>query len=788
MMNELIKECIKDNSLIICPDSFKNSILDYMRENKLLTNGSFMTLEEFKKNKLFDYDVKTIKYVMERESLSLENAQELIDNLYYVENKDYHNDKLNHLVEVKEDLKKKGLLITNELFEKYLSNKDVTVCGYGKLDRFSKKITGTEGLSFVRNEKPYAIHTFDDKEEETEWLYNQIADLLRSGVDINNIYVLNASEEYESYFKRYNGYYGFTIDGSVKESVIGLEAIKGFKERINNSKEELYDYLVKLEDEDLKIQLINLLNKYCEYDLKDVEEFILHDLKELSVRSELREDVVSLAAIYQPFSDNDYVFMVGFNENVPVTARDTDYFSDKEKSLLGVSTSEQMNVLNKENILSYLSGINNLYLSYSKNDPFNEYNPSGLLEMMDHVEIKEEERFEYCDSLNRQKYAIRLDTLNKYDEQDQELMSDLFSTYGTNEYLSYDNSFKGLTDKQINDLKEVYLSYSSMNGFYECQFKYYLDRVVKVMRDEGNFNTKLGNICHEVLKDSLKEGFDFEESWQRNCEKFGQDLKASEEFFLNRTKGELETDIAIIRQQQENSLFTAAEGERKIEVDVAPGIHFIGYIDKIMVLQKEDKLIVCIVDYKTGSSAKIDRKLMKEGLSLQLPSYMYLLSNDPEYKDLKLKFAGFYLQHIIASAPEYDPKTTAIEEKIKSMRLEGFTSADLDRIAVLDNSLEAGASSSTVKNLSITVQGSLGKTNKNILLDEEFDELIKLTENKIIEAGNSILSGDFRINPKIRGTDNISCTYCQYGNICYRRVKDNVYLKLENESEEKADE
>ena len=41
---------LSDNLLIICPNSYKLAILDYLNENKKIVNIKFMTLNEYKKS------------------------------------------------------------------------------------------------------------------------------------------------------------------------------------------------------------------------------------------------------------------------------------------------------------------------------------------------------------------------------------------------------------------------------------------------------------------------------------------------------------------------------------------------------------------------------------------------------------------------------------------------------------------------------------------------------------------------------------------------------------------
>ena len=40
----------------------------------------------------------------------------------------------------------------------------------------------------------------------------------------------------------------------------------------------------------------------------------------------------------------------------------------------------------------------------------------------------------------------------------------------------------------------------------------------------------------------------------------------------------------------------------------------------------------------------------------------------------------------------------------------------------------------------------------------------------------NINKANFKIEPKIKGTDNISCKFCKYQSICFKTEKDNEYI------------
>ncbi|MBO4918997.1 MAG: PD-(D/E)XK nuclease family protein [Erysipelotrichaceae bacterium] len=779
---------------MLCPSTYKNQVLKSLSAEKKITDIKFMDLNEYRKNLCFDYGIHAIKYLTDRYGLSVENAREIMNNLYYVEDKDYGNEKLNRLVEYRNELDRQGLLIYNRLFTKYLSDKKLIVAGYGELNRSDRSIIEGEVVPFEETDRIYTVNVFESIEEEVEYLYNAIFDLLKKGVDINDIYILGATADYESYFKRYNTYYGFKIDVESNDKLVGASLAGEFLERIDSSdKGEIYEWLIS-HDSPIVKKIVNIINRYAEFDLKEVKEFILNDLKKTNVSDGNYRNVVKCADMFTPFEESDHVFLIGFNDQIPALKNDTEYITNNLRSLLNMSGIEEENELIKKNTRGYLSGIKNLYLSYSERSPFRKYNPSNLFSKEKIKETKQgKQDYSHSEGVNRLKYAYMQDRCQKYGTRDDDY-SLMYKNYGRNGYGSYSNKFNGLSDEQIRNIGSVRLSYTHINTFYQCCFMYYLDRILKLSDGSDNFNTRIGGICHEVLQDMYTgRDFDFDDAWQKAYEgeerkvEEGEKLFAdeAEEFFVEKIREELKQDLEIIKAQKESTLLDKELCEQGFNVEVEDGILFTGKIDKVMYREDDDSVVANVVDYKTGSSSDIDKSLMEYGLSLQLPSYMYLLSRQNPFNDKEIHFGGLYLQHLINNSNKYDVKKTLAEQKAESMKLDGFSTDSLDRLEVTDPDLSEGQSSSLYRKITMNKTGNLS-ANSRTMSDAEMKEKIELVDKKIREAGHEILKGDFRINPKQINGDNVSCKYCPYGDICFKR---NVDLDIINKgSREDSDE
>ena len=73
---------LKNNSLLICPNDIKNTILQELNKMKKLINIKFMTIEELIKKYYFDYDNKTILYLMNTYNINYDIALIYLKNIY----------------------------------------------------------------------------------------------------------------------------------------------------------------------------------------------------------------------------------------------------------------------------------------------------------------------------------------------------------------------------------------------------------------------------------------------------------------------------------------------------------------------------------------------------------------------------------------------------------------------------------------------------------------------------------------------------------------------------------
>ena len=774
---------LSDNLLIICPNSYKLAILNYLNENKLILNIKFMTKSEYKKSIKFDYAQEAIHY-LKNKNMKVDNAITILDNLYYVENKKYNNAKLDYLVNVKNELDSNNLLIYDNLFSKILKRRKIVVYGYGELDSYDSKLfPNATIIPYQKNSKKYDIYHFENISDEVEFVFQKICELLKDGVDINNISLMNIDAEYIPYIKMMEKFYGIKVDINNSDNVMGTIIGKYFLDLVKSGKDanEIINFLEKYEYSSEYSFIINLLNKYSDYHLLDYVDEIKYDLKNSKIKKEIYDNVIKVKDVFDYVDSHEFVFLMNFNSSsIPKLTMDTDYITDDVCHLVGVMTKDDKNELIKKNTISYLSNISNLVVSYKEKSPFNEYTPSFLMDDVDY-ELKEYERnMNYSELANRSLYGIYLDDLVKYGIKNDKLEL-MYSNYGKNNYGEYNNQFSGINkDKLLKYLNnELTLSYSSIDNFYKCAFRYYLNNILQINIFEENFNTIIGNLFHHVLRKMNEEkDFDFDREYNNFIKDY--ELSSKEKFFVEKLKSDLKYIVNVIKYQQFLSGLTNVLSEHKIDIKLmnSPYVHFKGFVDKIMYKEKNNETLVSIIDYKTGKHDEVNIQNIPYGLSMQLPSYLYLVSHCQELKNIK--FTGFYLQKILNLDVQKEKNKTIDELKQNSLKLDGFSTDNSELLSVFDPTYE---NSEMIKSMGVTKSGSFNLHAKTI--SSEINKLVEKTHEKIMEAVNDILSGNFVINPKILKGKNKSCEYCDFKDICYHKEKDLVYLddiKLDNEN------
>ena len=674
-----------NNKIVILNDYAKKS---FIKKIDKLINVKVITLSELKRKYYFDYDNKAIYFVSNKYNCIPEIAKIYIENIYYL--KDIDNEKINFLKDIKNDLDSNNLLTYNNLFKEFLKGKEIVLYNLKYTDKFYKnifkeleeysKITiyNDEDNSIVKE-----LYKANNSEEEIAFVCSKITKLIKSGVNINNIKLANVKSDYEFIIRKTFKLFNIPINLPSFETIKSTSLVIKFKELynsdINETLEKLKEFINTKEENDIYKSIISIVNNYLwSNDFLLVKDMVFNDIDNIKTpREKLMNAVEVIEFKKELVTDEDYVFLIGYNEGViPVNYKDEDYLSDSIKEKLGLSTSFELNENAMNETKDNIRNIKNLIVTYPSHNLSSEIYISSSYEK-DLFEEKELNiSFNESNAYNKLKLVSEKDENSKFGTITDNLLK-LSSHYKDMKYNSYDNKYKIIDKTKIKEFFKdgLTLSYTSINDYYMCSFRYYLNYILKVNKFEDTFEATVGSIFHKILSMCFDHDIDIIRTYETEIENSNYEFNESEKFFLSILKDELVLIIETIKNQLSYTQLTNSMYEKKIVIDVDKDlqIRFKGFVDKILYNEFNGKTVVAIIDYKTGNpNLNINNTIY--GLEMQLPVYIYLIKN--EIKDVKI--GGFYLQKILNN-------TTDKEKRLDSLKLQGYTNSDLDYIDKVDS-------------------------------------------------------------------------------------------------------
>ncbi len=383
--------------------------------------------------------------------------------------------------------------------------------------------------------------------------------------------------------------------------------------------------------------------------------------------------------------------------------------------------------------------------------------------------------------------------------------------------LVYSNEEIPLKDNLAGDSDKLYTSVSRLEKYNSCPFSYYVQYGLKAKErrmmkleapDIGSFlHLVISRFSEDLIKDNLKWA-DVKEEWSNKKIDYlvedivenasGLPLKRTKryEYLKERLKGIVKRSVWLIVEHAKESgfepiMYEAAFGEGDlpaITLNLPEGgeVVITGRIDRIDLLEKEDKSYVRIVDYKSGSKS-FRLSDVYHGLQLQLILYLSAIweKGIKGYGD-KLLPAGMLYFKLDEPLIKVDRKETDenIEKEIKkNMKMRGLILADTAIVKEMDRSI---AGTSMIIPARLNNDGTLGK-NSSIATIEQFEVLKSYAMDSLISISREINKGNISISP-YKKNKFTSCTYCPYSPICRfeSNVGGNKYRVLKDYKNDKA--
>ena len=769
---------IKDNAIIICENDYKECLLKKFSSNKLFLNVKFYTKKSFFENYFYKYKDNTLLYLINKYGFKVDIAKMYLEKLYYIdENKTYFHEKLQRLVDIKNELIINNYLIYNEQFKDYLSNKKIYVLGYPYLNNHEIKVFSlydVEYESFNINCNHKNIYVFENVEKEIDYVFKKICKLVESGISLNKIKLVNVPKEYYNTLDMLASFYKLPVNMPSQTSLYSLKITKEF---LNNYDSDINKTISALQGYDSIYlnKILNICNKYAYTDdYLAVKELIIDDLKNEKIDYSRKRESIDIVDLTYPFDEDDYVFVMNFNMgSIPSFIKDEDYITDNVKDEVNLKTVSEINKEIKGYSIKKLQSIKNLSLSYVKSMKGTEVYPSSLIKDMFLYEVlyQENDMESYSKIYSKINYARDLDLYHKYGT-----ITNKLALYGNTFpdflYRRFDNRFKGIDTnilfKHLNN--NLTLSYTSLDTYYRCSFRYYLNNILKLNDYTDSFEAFIGSLFHDVLEKCLELHTSVEDEIQKYIQEKGRIIIPKERFFINKITDDINFAIDVINKQRNNISLDSEIHEKMVSIakDASIKVNFIGFIDKILYKKYGDKTIISIIDYKTGN-AYSDLKYLPYGMGMQLPIYVYLVYKGRLFENPEV--AGFYLQYILGKSINIDAKKDYIKQKEDNLKLSGYSNKDIDILEKFDRSYE---DSTLISGMKTKNDGNFSAYAK-VLSNEQINNIVDLIDKKIDEAISNILAGNFCINPKKIGYDKeIGCQYCKYKDICFKTEKDEI--------------
>ncbi len=741
--------------------------------NQLRSNNDYsslvMSISEFKKKFYFDYDEETLFYVASNYSVTKEIAKTYLEALYFLNDKVILNEKITFLINLKKELEEKKLLIVNPFFKEWLKNYELCFYHLIKNDLVKSLILNTSKITKVTTEdmtfykKNISFFKVMDMKDEVSAICSKIVSLIKEGIPYQNIYLTNLNEEYKSMFITYGQIFNLTFSFSTTENVYSTKIVQYFRHHITENWEEVLDFIKKnlmtSKEKEVYNSLVNFCNLYNFWERNSAfYAYVEESLKNISIKSLIPHNCIrSFDFLESDALEDAYIFLVNASEgNFPKLVRNYEYLTDYDRLSLGMLSILDENKLIIKDTLLRLNNYSNIFISLSAAEDGKFYLSPILNECLLN-EIMMKPSYHNSCLFNKLLYASNMDLYYEYGIWSDSL-NDLYSTYKNSNYKSFKHSFQKFEIKH----SITTLSYSSLDIFNRCPFRFYLAYVLKLQNHEATFLQNIGTFYHHVLESFYHSDFDFEKLVLDGQKNFCHSKK--EEFFFNKLTTNLAKVLNEIKKQETYSKLKNVLCEVKIEVLLNHDFIFKGFIDKFYY----DNERIVVIDYKTGNF-KIDFNLINYGIGMQLLIYAYLLSKS-EFKDYKL--IGFYFQKVVPSLIIADLKKPKLALEEKEYMLDGYSISNEEDLQKFDSSYE---DSKVIKSLKKSSKGFYSYA--KIMNEEAIGKMKLFIEEKINEAVEEIYHNNFFIAPKNIGNKNVGCEFCPYTSICNFDGLDIVYKK-----------
>lgn len=190
-----------------------------------------------------------------------------------------------------------------------------------------------------------------------------------------------------------------------------------------------------------------------------------------------------------------------------------------------------------------------------------------------------------------------------------------------------------------------------------------------------------------------------------------------------------------------------------------------GRIDRVDLCEKDDKVYVKVIDYKSGER-RFDLAALYYGLQLQLVVYMNAAVElaEKKYPGREVHPAAMLYYHVADPVVEAEENLTPeeINERIlRELKMTGVVNKSDEAVSLLDAEF---TEKSDILPLERKKDGSFSAAS-GVMEEADMQIISNYVNRKIRQLGREILDGTISVNPCEFGSDK-ACTYCAYKNVC----------------------
>ena len=339
-------------------------------------------------------------------------------------------------------------------------------------------------------------------------------------------------------------------------------------------------------------------------------------------------------------------------------------------------------------------------------------------------------------------------------------------------------------------------SVSRIERYAACAYAHFLQYGLRLKeREEYTFRTlDLGIILHACVETygilAKEAGYTFcsvpeklENALIQTCLKqvmdtYGNQIllsSARNRYMADRVEKLLRRSIWAIKEELKDSDFVPEGFEVSFDsgsfldsmclpLSADDRMYLMGKIDRIDLYKEQDRILVRIVDYKSGSKS-FDLEDFYYGLQLQLILYLKaaMEMQQKEHPGTAVEPAAMLYYQMKDPLIDKTDGQDVEKERLKELKMNGLVAAEEQIYLHLDHNLEPGCRSRMLP-LERKKDGTLSA--RSTAVDaEQFAALTEYAAKKAVQIGREIMDGKAEKNPYQKG-ERMACDFCPYSEVC----------------------